>query len=116
MDGFVKHYNEVEEMEMDGGAKIRWLITHKNGAQNFSMRLINIPEGKETPSHSHDYEHEIFVMQGEGSVRLGERELKLREGDFIFIPSNIFHRIRAEKTMNIICVVPIKAAKLILGD
>ncbi|MGC8688746.1 MAG: cupin domain-containing protein [Thermoplasmata archaeon] len=116
MEGFVKHFDEVEEIEMEGGARIRWLVTHKNGAQNFSMRLINIPPRGETPSHSHDYEHEIFIVEGKGNVRLGDRELPLREGDFIFIPPNIFHRIRSEDGMKIICVVPIKAAKLILGD
>lgn len=116
MEGFVRHYNQVEKIEMDGGAGIRWLITHRDGAENFSMRLIDVPAGKETPSHSHDYEHEIFVIEGNGNVTLGDRELEIGEGDFIFIPPNIFHRIRSKNGMRIICVVPIKAAKMLLGD
>ena len=62
--GFVRSSNDVEELEMDGGARIRWLITHKEGAPTFSMRLITVDEGKSTPTHSHDYEHEIFVIEG----------------------------------------------------
>ncbi len=116
MDGFVKHFSTVKEMEMDGGARIRWLITHREGAQNFSMRLITIPRGKETPSHSHDYEHEIFVMEGRGKVLIGNEEREMGEGDFIFIPPNVFHRMKAGTDMRVICVVPIKAAKMILGD
>ena len=116
MEGFVGNFETVNEMEMDGGARIRWLITHKNGAENFSMRLITIPKGKETPSHSHDYEHEIFLIEGHGTVLLGDKEYDIKKGDFIFIPPNLFHRLRGKSDMKIICVVPIKAAKLILGE
>ena len=44
--GFVGNSYDVEETEMDGGARIRWLITHKDGAPTFSMRLITVDEGK----------------------------------------------------------------------
>ncbi|MGC8662855.1 MAG: cupin domain-containing protein [Thermoplasmata archaeon] len=115
-EGFVKSFEEIEEIEMEGGAKIRWLITHRDGAPTFSMRYISIKKGKETPAHSHDYEHEIFVMNGKGEVTLGNEKKELSNGKFIYIPPNLFHKIHANEDMNVICVVPIKAAKQILGD
>jgi len=116
LKGFVKNLEEIEEMEMDGGARIRWLITHRDGAPTFSMRYITIEKGKETPAHAHDYEHEIFIIKGKGEVTLGNEKKELKEGKFIFIPGKLFHKIHANEDMAMICVVPIKAAKLLLGD
>jgi Uncharacterized conserved protein, contains double-stranded beta-helix domain len=115
-EGFVKNFSEVEEMPMPGGAAIRWLITHKDGAPTFSMRLITVGKGKSTPYHSHDYEHEIFVVSGKCMVTLGEHEKTASEGDFIFIPPNLRHGMTATEDMRIICIVPLKAAKDILGE
>jgi len=114
--GFVKNFDEIEEIEMEGGARIRWLITHRDGAPTFSMRYITIPKGKDTPAHSHEYEHEIFVLRGRGEVTLGNEKRGIGEGKFIFVPGNLFHKIHAVEDMSIICVVPIRAAKQILGD
>jgi quercetin dioxygenase-like cupin family protein len=114
--GFVKNIDEIEEMEMEGGARIRWLITHKDGAPTFSMRYITIAKDKETPAHTHEYEHEIFVIKGKGEITLGDEKKQLSEGKFIFIPGNIFHKIHANDDMVVICVVPIRAARQILGD
>ena len=114
--GFVRHSQDIAESEMDGGARIRWLITHRDGAPTFSMRLITIRKGKSTPHHSHDYEHEIFVIKGKLSVQIGNEELSAVEGDHIFIPPNEFHGMTALNDTSIICVVPIRAARMALGD
>lgn len=111
----VKDSTEVEELDLEGGGKIRWLITHREGADNFSMRLITVPGGKSTPSHSHDYEHEIFVISGEGDTILDGETFSLKENKFIFIPGGVSHTINAKTEMKVICVVPIEAAKKILG-
>jgi quercetin dioxygenase-like cupin family protein len=114
--GFVRSSNDVEELEMDGGARIRWLITHKEGAPTFSMRLITVDEGKSTPTHSHDYEHEIFVIEGKLSVQIGSFNQDAPVGAYIYIPPNEIHGMRALKDSKIICIVPIKAAILALGE
>jgi quercetin dioxygenase-like cupin family protein len=114
--GFVKSYRDVKEMPMDGGAKIRWAITHREGAENFSMRIISIDRNKETPAHSHDYEHEMYIISGNGEATIGKEIHSISTGDFVFIPPNIFHKIHASEDMKLICVVPIKAAKEILGE
>lgn len=114
--GLVKNNSEVEKMPMEGGAAIRWLITHKDGAPNFSMRLITVPRGSNTPFHSHDYEHEIYVIDGKLEVTIGDTKKQASRDDFIYIPPNVHHGMKAMEDMKIICVVPIKAAKEILGE
>jgi quercetin dioxygenase-like cupin family protein len=111
----VSESSEVEEMDLEGGGKIRWLITHRNGAPNFSMRLIVVPEGSTTPAHKHDYEHEIFIISGRGESVLDGKTSKLGPNSFLFIPGGVFHTIKAKKKMRMICIVPIEAAKKILG-
>lgn len=111
----VKKSSEIEELDLEGGGKIRWLITHRDGADKFSLRLITVPEGKSTPSHKHDYEHEIFVISGEGDAVLDGKIFTLGEDSFIFVPGGVFHTVKARKKMKMICVVPIEAAKKILG-
>jgi quercetin dioxygenase-like cupin family protein len=111
----VKRTSEVEELDLEGGGKIRWLITHRDGAKNFSMRLITIPHGKSTPNHAHDYEHEIFVIEGKGEAELNGEIISADSDSFIFIPGGVKHTIRAKSDMKMICVIPVEAAIKILG-
>lgn len=113
--GYVKNITEIGAMPMDGGAAIRWLITHREGAENFSMRHIAIPKRSSTPYHSHDYEHEIFVIEGSLDVTIGDRKMPASRDDFVFIPPNVEHGMTAREDTRIICVVPMKAAVEILG-
>lgn len=113
--GFVRKSEDVEEILMDGGAKIRWLITHRDGAENFSLRVIDVPEGKTTPYHVHNYEHEIYVIKGRVEVTIGESIHMGGTNDFIYIPPNAYHGMKALEDLKIVCVVPIKAAKESLG-
>ena len=113
--GFVRHSANVEEISMDGGAGIRWLITHRDGAENFSLRVIRIPKGKNTPYHRHDYEHEIYIIKGKVELTLDEEIHQAARDDFLFIPPNIYHGMKALEDAKMICVVPVKAAKELLG-
>lgn len=113
--GLVKHATSVEKIPMEGGAGIRWMLTHRDGVPNFSMRLIEIPAGQNTPFHSHDYEHEIYVITGELDATIGDTVYRAAQDDFVYIPPNIRHGMKAITDVRIICVVPIKAAKEILG-
>lgn len=110
-----KKSSEIEEMDLEGGGKIQWLITHRDGAENFSMRLITVPGGASTPNHSHDYEHEIFVLDGEGEAELNSEKIPVGKDTFLFVQGGAMHTIRAKSDMKMICVVPIKAAIEILG-
>ncbi len=46
----------------------RVMIGKEDGAQNFCMRMFEMGKDGYTPRHTHDWEHEIFVLVGKGEV------------------------------------------------
>ncbi|MEM2972032.1 MAG: cupin domain-containing protein [Candidatus Bathyarchaeia archaeon] len=103
-------YHSVEAKEEAGASKlkVRWLITKDLGAQNFAMRLFEIEPGGFSPRHTHAWEHEVFILEGEGAVYSGGEERKFKPGDVIFIPSNEEHQFKNTgiKTVKFLCLVP----------
>jgi quercetin dioxygenase-like cupin family protein len=102
---------EVEAEKAEGEkAKIRWLITEATGAENFAMRLIEIEPGGSSPHHSHEWEHEVFVLEGNGAVKGGNEEKTLRKGTVVLVPKNEIHQFIniGKKTLKFICLVPLK--------
>ena len=108
------HYTEVEEQIPDEeGVKdttIRWLIAKKDGAQNFAMRIFTIQPGGHTPHHQHDWEHEIFILEGEGEFRSGKNNIQFKPGDFAFIPAMEWHQVvnTGDNIARMLCLVPYK--------
>jgi quercetin dioxygenase-like cupin family protein len=105
------HCRDVEAKDAGGGTskvRVRWLITKETGAENFAMRLFEMePEGY-SPLHSHLWEHEVFILEGEGIVVGGGEERKFRAGDVIFIPPNEKHQFKntGETTVKFLCLIP----------
>ncbi len=91
-------------------ARVKWLITKEIGAENFAMRLFEIEPGGYTPLHSHPWEHEIFILDGEGTVVSEHNESFVRIGDAIFIPPNKKHQLKnnSGKTLKLLCLIPYK--------
>ncbi|MGB9727222.1 MAG: cupin domain-containing protein [Nitrososphaeria archaeon] len=92
------------------GLKVRWLITKEIGAENFAMRLFEMEPNGFSPLHSHPWEHEVYILEGEGVVFGGGEERKFREGDIIFIPSNEIHQFKntGDKIVKFLCLIPYK--------
>lgn len=108
------HYTDVEAKDAGAGTSkltIRWLLTKEMGAKNFAMRLFEMDAGGFSPLHSHDWEHEIFILDGKGVVVGGEQSVSFKAGDVIFIPSNEKHQLRnnGSKPCKFLCFVPYKS-------
>ena len=110
---FVRHYTDTEPQDAGQGSKnvtIRWVINKDMGAPNFAMRFFEMaPEGF-TPQHTHEWEHEVFIVKGSGIfVDKDEKEHKLTAGSVVFVPSNELHQFKnkSNETMEFICVVPV---------
>jgi quercetin dioxygenase-like cupin family protein len=104
-------YRSIEAKEAEAGAfklKVRWLITKDMGAENFAMRLFEMEPGGYSPQHAHAWEHEVFILEGEGIVRGGGEERKFKPGDVIFIPPNEEHQFKNNdaKTVKFLCLTP----------
>ncbi len=109
----VKHYDSVKAETVDSPAenvKIRWLIDEKLGAENFFMRLFDIAPGGNTPFHAHDWEHEIYVLEGKGFLVEEGKKTPLKPWDFAFIPANEKHQFinHGDVTFRFICLIPNK--------
>ena len=109
----VIHSNTIDSapVDMEGADKvsIRWLIAKEDGAPNFAMRLFDIQPGGHTPLHTHASEHEVFIMEGEGTVWREGKEVNVRPGTAIFVPPEEKHCFRnsGKSVFRFICLVPI---------
>ena len=106
------HYEQVEsqpvDMEGANGCHVRWLIGEADGAPNFAMRQFEIAAGGHTPRHTHPYEHEVFILEGTGTVAEGDRDHPLRPGTVVFVPGGTEHQFRATGTepLKFLCLIP----------
>lgn len=100
---------EVVEMEGAKGVTVRWLISRKDGAPNFAMRLFTVEPGGCTPLHTHPFEHEAFVLEGEGVLVFEEKEYEFKKDYFLFVPPDKEHQFQntGEKVLKFLCLVPL---------
>lgn len=111
------NYTEVEPEAVEEGAqatKIRWLITEADGASNFVMRHFQIDAGGFTPYHHHGWEHEVFILAGEGALRTEAGPRPLRAGDVVLVPGNEKHQFRnvGSEPLTFLCVIAARKDKL----
>lgn len=99
----------AEPVKEADGVTVRWLIGEKEGALNFHMRLFELRPGAETPWHHHPWEHEVFVLDGEGTIQSEDGEVPIKAGTAIFIPPDEWHQFRnthPEKPLRFLCLIP----------
>lgn len=112
----VNHYEEVDvqavDMEGASGCQVRWLIGDKDGAPNFAMRQFEVAPGGYTPRHRHPYEHEVFVLEGQGIVLEGDQKHWLRAGDVVYVKPDEVHQFRnvGNQPLKFLCLIPNSAA------
>lgn len=91
------------------GVTIRWVIDKDDGAPNFAMRVIEVEPGRNTPYHTHGFEHEAFVLSGTGVMREADgSEKPIEVGSVVYVPPNEKHGFfnRGEDVLRFICVIP----------
>ena len=95
-------------MEGATGCSVRWLINDTDGAPNFAMRQFSVAPDGHTPKHSHPYEHEVYVLSGNGVVLEGDQEHPIGSGDFIYVRPDEIHQFRntGSTPLTFLCVVP----------
>ncbi len=112
--GKVVHYTDVPAQVFGDeapGTTIRWLIDDDHdGAPVYALRLIEIAPGGHTPRHSHPYEHENFVVEGEGRVLINGEWRALRAGDVVFVPGDMEHTYENTGAVpfKFLCGIPVK--------
>jgi len=101
------HDPQIKEDEDMKGVKFYPMLTAGDGTPNFAMRLFEIGPGGYTPRHQHEWEHEVYIIKGDGYVIKDEEKIRVGQDDFIFVEPSELHQFRAgESGISLICVVP----------
>lgn len=103
-------YTDVPSQAVEGcpGVTIRWVIGQNVAAPNFCMRVIAVQPGASTEYHEHPWEHEVFVLEGEGIVRDANGETPIGPGSCVYVKPGEIHCFtnNGSTTLRFICVIP----------
>ena len=104
----IKKYSEVKPIEELPGVLKREVVNADDGAPNFCMRVFELQPGSSTPHHSHDWEHEVYVLDGEGVAVSSEGENPISRDSVVYITPKEHHCLinRGQSVMRFICVIP----------
>ena len=87
----VVHEDDLEAYETDRGSfgNRRRLLSLSTGGRKLGCSLYELPPGRRSfPYHWHAANEEaIYVLEGEGMLRLGGRESPLRKGCYATLPA-----------------------------
>jgi len=86
-------YQDAEPSEEVPGAIKHEVITAEDGAPNFAMRVFEVQPGCSSPFHTHPWEHEVFVLSGQGVVKSEQGETPVTEGSIIYIAPEEKHSL-----------------------
>jgi len=99
------------EVEGAKDVTIRWLISKEDGAKNFAMRMFEVQPGGCTPLHRHPHEHEVFVVEGQGTVVCEGQEYALEREHVVFVAPGEQHQFKntGNTMVKFLCLIPIEA-------
>src|SRR5262245_47358562 len=122
-----EHVVNAEEMEWsfesapDGSApRQRKKLAAAAGGRELGASLYRMGAGaKPWPRHAHlANEEAIFVLAGEGELRIGERSVPLRAGDYVALPAGLAtaHQIRNPGGAELVflCISTMRAPDIIV--
>jgi len=105
----VSSYQETKAVQELPGVVKREVVCADKGAPNFCMRVFDIEPGSSTPSHEHPWEHEIYILSGQGVAVSEQGEIPIAKDSCIFVPPDEHHCFinNGSEILRIICVIPI---------
>ena len=106
----VSKYLDAKPVPELPGVVKREVINADDGAPRFCMRVFDIEPGSSTPSHSHWWEHEVFVLSGKGVVMSGDKETPIDKDSVIFVAPDEHHCFvnNSHEILRFICVIPLQ--------
>ena len=106
----VRSTQDVPASTVANGAEnvtIQWLIAKPEGAANFFMRQLNLGPNGSTPHHSHDWEHEVYVLSGTGRLVGESGAYDLEQGMVALVPGGEVHHFETTRdSMSFLCLIP----------
>jgi quercetin dioxygenase-like cupin family protein len=104
----VRQYADMEGKPAADGVTMRLVIGPDQGAPYFNMRVFDVQPGYATPYHEHWWEHEVFVLEGQGALRTAGGEQAVGPGTTVLVPGGETHQFRnaGSGVFRFICLVP----------
>ena len=91
----IQNLERVRAFITKDGSEIRELLAHRNSCiRNQTLAEARLPAGGSTTPHHHLRTEEIYyILEGQGSMRIGQEVQPVGPGDAIAIPPGVFHQI-----------------------
>jgi uncharacterized cupin superfamily protein len=99
----VINLDETEAMETSTGSKFGARIKqlgNPSGAKAVGCNWYEVAPGRSAfPAHYHcAIEEALFILDGEGTLRIGEEKVPVRAGDYVTLPAGPDHAHRLDNT------------------
>ena len=91
---------------------IRWLVGPNDHPPTFHLRRFEVGPGGCSPRHRHPWEHEVYVLEGRGTVWTADGEVPVGPGSFVLVRPDEEHQFRAagDGALSFLCLIPVTAA------
>ncbi|MFB6290302.1 MAG: cupin domain-containing protein [Candidatus Bipolaricaulia bacterium] len=98
---------ELTDLEDVENVEKEVLLGDSEGVETFAMRRFTLGAEGHTPYHTHDWEHEVYVLTGKGKIRTERGEKDLSPGDAVYVPSDELHQFVSDSEgLKFLCLVP----------
>ena len=86
----------------------RDLVGKRDAAPNFAMRLFEVAPGGATEHHRHPWEHEAFIVEGEGRLLTHQGPEAFRAGSAVYVPPDHMHQFQntGQTALKFLCIIP----------
>lgn len=99
-----------EKIEAEGVKDVtkQVLIGPQEGAPNFIMRKFTVKPGGYTFHHTHDFEHEIYVLRGSGIAKTQKGEESFQANDVMLVIPDEIHQFvnTGSEDLEFLCIIP----------
>jgi quercetin dioxygenase-like cupin family protein len=109
---FISTPDKVEKkpVTVDGAenVQIQWLIGPDSAAPHFYLRLFTVAPGGYSPFHTHEMEHEIYVVAGTGRINHEKGFTPVQPGAFALVSPNEKHQFEntGQEPFQFLCIIP----------
>ena len=89
-------------------AAMKVLVSPKEGWEGYVMRVVEVEPNGFTPKHQHPWPHINYIIEGNGTLLIGDTLHPLKAGGYAFVPGDTLHQFSnaGDATFKFICIVP----------
>ena len=93
------------------GAVANPVLCPDDGTPNYVMLWVQHPPGGSSAQHVHAWEHQAYIVEGEGVLWVEGEEYPIRAGDAVLVPPDVEHQFRntGEVTLSRVTVNPLSS-------